>query len=644
MALPVIVKKLKFKHLHELPLYLPEGVSDNRNILQNFQPYLLPEGALAVCYGHIKSHAVNWTNNRPRLSITLTDGQYSIGLTLFGDQRKLQEQIESTPMMPLYVKGAITYVNQRMYLSDVEILAESDVGTLTPEYPGARGIAKSDTIKALINEHLESQLLPCAESLWLQLTAIKSAEPVLTKIIPDGVESIARSLRELHKPTELSSFKAARLTMERLAVLMAANAAMRGNIKGSCQPIVGPEFTNLSTHVPFTPTDEQQRAVHCVTEKMQRGIRSHSLLVGDVGTGKTVVFAMAARYALLSNRKAKVIVMLPNEALAHQVYKELCTYNPEVESSLVTSESKGELSAQLVVGTTALLFKSHPQPVELLIVDECQKFSRAQKEQIPCLHFLEASATPIPRTAALAQFGAVDVLLLKKAHTPKQIESRIWYQNEGDALMQSMMHTLSLGAKVLVVCPKRDESKPTADESMVSAERIAFALNEQFPGRVRMMHSGLSTEENEFALSEFKAQADILVSTTKIEVGVTVPGLRHVIVYNATRLGLTQLHQIRGRLARIPPKDGSINWGKFDMFLPSGAKEKALERLQVLVDSQDGFYISEMDMRLRGVGDLDAKSEKQHGVTNSGIRNVLLSVDRIASAVEYISQPTDSPS
>lgn len=637
MKLSAALKKLGIKTATEIPLYLPNDIDDNRNVLERFEPFLLPAGEQVVCAGFVKHHETKWSNGKPRLVITLTDHFDSVQFALFGDQRKLSEQLDKSSNIQLFAQGEISYINRRMYLNNAKLLADDEVGGIAPIYPGVRGVVSATSARKVIQDNVFDNILPCSQQVIAELSHPPRLKAVLDKIVPNGVSQLADALKSLHAPKNIKSFQDAQKTLARIATLQAASFAMEGNVSGVCRPILGPNnITELARYIPFTPTDEQSHCALSVIKKMEKGEKTHSLLVGDVGTGKTAVFGMVARFVLLAGADKRVAIMLPNEALAHQVYAEVKSYIPEVSASLFAGDIKGDLSDQLLVGTTSLLF-TEMMPVDLLIVDEAQKFSREQREKIPTSHLLESSATPIPRTAALAQFGAVDVLTLRKAHTPKEIVTAIYHKEDADRLMLSVENTLKHNAKVLVVCPKRDGTNKQ-DNGLYSAEQIAYALDMQFPGQVRMMHSGLSSEENERVLSEFKNNIDIMVSTSKIEVGVTVPNLRHCIVYGAERFGLTTLHQIRGRVARIAPQGGGINWGKFDLFLPNGAKDKTMERLNALVQSNDGFVISEIDMKLRGVGDLNSDSEKQHGATSVGVKNVILDVDKIAAAIEFIAK------
>ncbi|MBT41670.1 MAG: hypothetical protein CMF12_04020 [Idiomarina sp.] len=637
MKPPAPLKKLGIQCIDDSPLYLPTGIEDNRNLLERFEPFLMPAGTEVVCAGVVKHHETKWSNGKPRLVITLTDYFDTVQFALFGDQRKLSEHLDTNEKVQLYAKGEVSYFNRRMFLNNTKLLMDDEVGSLKPVYPGIRGVISAASAKTVIQEFAPASIEPCAEKLVSELSVNQKIAAVLTKIIPYGVIQLCEELRALHCPASINSFDRAKKTLTRIATLQAANFAMQGNVSGLCESINGPgQISELSRHIPFNPTDEQQSCALSVVQKMAIGERSHSLLVGDVGTGKTAVIGMIARYVLLAGAQRRVVIMLPNEALAHQIFNEVSSYIPEVSASLFAGDIKGDIASQLLIGTTSLLFAGIPV-VDLCVVDEAQKFSREQREKIQATHLLESSATPIPRTAALAQFGAVDVLTLRKAHTPKDVTTSIYFKEDADDLMWSVQDTLNRGAKVLIVCPKR-EGSGTQEKGLYSAEQIAYSLDQQFPGRVRMMHSGLSSEENERVLNEFKNEIDLLVSTSKIEVGVTVKNLRHVVVYGAERFGLTVLHQIRGRVARIAPEDGTLNWGKFDLFLPNGAKEKTMERLNALVQSNDGFAISELDMKLRGIGDLTTDSEKQHGTTSVGVQNVFLEVDKIAAAIEYVAR------
>ena len=337
--------------------------------------------------------------------------------------------------------------------------------------------------------------------------------------------------------------------------------------------------------------------------------------------------------------------MLPSEPVAKQVLMELRELIPFTASALVTGDSKEADFAKynLLVGTTALLHRKLGGHIDLSIIDEQHKSSVSQREVLatPQTHTLEVSATPMPRSMALATYGAVEVLTLKHAHTPKEITTRIVRIDQADWLFNEVKDTVRRGAKVLIVCPRRSDLN-AKDKTTFSAETIANAMHSHFPGRVRMVHSEQTAQESEASLTDIKeGRAAILVATTRVEVGITIPELRHVILYGAERFGLTTSHQIRGRLARIAPRDGGVNWGKCDLFLPNDkVNDKTLQRLQILVDSNDGFEISEKDMLLRGVGDIEASKDRQHGRTASLIKNVKLPHESIGVAVDFLANRT----
>jgi ATP-dependent DNA helicase RecG len=230
---------------------------------------------------------------------------------------------------------------------------------------------------------------------------------------------------------------------------------------------------------------------------------------------------------------------------------------------------------------------------------------------------LEVSATPLPRTVALASFGAMQVWRLTKQHTKKDIVSKLYTSRaEGKQLIASVEHTLNKLNQAIVVYALKEESENEIMENIMSASTAFEWWNKRYPGRVRLVHSKMTDEEKNSALNDMKNEvADLLISTTVIEVGVTIPGVMLLAVVNAERFGLSQLHQLRGRVARRGNRHGQI--GEFLMLSKDNPSQATLERLNVMVKTQDGFEIADMDMRLRGFGSLHINSDTQSGADDS---------------------------
>jgi ATP-dependent DNA helicase RecG len=354
-------------------------------------------------------------------------------------------------------------------------------------------------------------------------------------------------------------------------------------------------------------------------ERVLRG-----MLCGDVGTGKTAVYAAPIGAVLKSG--GRVVVMLPNLVLAGQIYSELYTCFPEFRVSLVTGRQKSaeRHSADLLIGTTALLFEKF-EGIDFLVVDEQHRFSKKQREWLAehHTHLLEVSATPIPRSAALIKMGMLDYWRLKERHSKQIIHNEILDgQASGIIAFKRMKEQIAQGYQVLVVYALREDS-----ESLEAVQSIAAAkekFEKSFPGRVMTLHGKMTDNEKVDVLQKFKSkEADILLSTTVVEVGVTIPDLRVGMIVNAERFGMVTLHQLRGRLAR----HGGEGW--FYMYCPNGASQDSLTRLQDVAETPDGFTLALKDMNRRGAGDLTENAVNQTGETFSMLRNIDLDIGKL---------------
>ncbi|MGZ8239467.1 MAG: helicase-related protein [Methylobacter sp.] len=243
------------------------------------------------------------------------------------------------------------------------------------------------------------------------------------------------------------------------------------------------------------------------------------------------------------------------------------------------------------------------------MIYEEQKFGSSQKNNLagPTTHILKATATCIPRTAALLEYGGMSVSRLTKAHVTKQIKTRLVTAENRKKLFASIKRNVQNGHQALIIYPLAE----TQDAALVDKKSAegAYALWEKhFPGRVRFMHGKLKEQDKLSAIAALRAdQADILISTTSVETGIDLPRLRHVVIVHPERLGLNTLHQIRGRVAR----KGGI--GLCDLFLPAAISDDSLKRLDILVRHTDGFEIATENMKLQGFGDLGKSGTAQSG-------------------------------
>ncbi len=600
---------------YQIPLLLPDSWDDLTRVVDSFGTTLPPAPSCAVT-GRLKNApSVRFDGGAPRLVGYLYDDQDNrIGFMAFGDTRAFQEALQSQPdRVTLF--GQLEVFNGHNWLKTPTIVPENWLGRLRPRYRGKTGVITPDTVRERVLSRLTETISSTVEFLLQKLAQFGGRNHLAELVGTKGVD-LETILYQAHLPRTVQIGEAAQEVLQRLAALGTIALASAGKTARVCTRRLNlPDWHARSKSIPFPLTDEQEQAVTDALADIASGIPSHRIISADVGAGKTVVFALVA--AAVVDAGGTVACMLPNQGLAMQVFEEITAWWPDLPVQLLTGSHKEDLCGSMVVGTSAVLFEDLGD-LDLVIVDELQKSSRAQREQLvgPNTHLLEATATCIPRSQALIRYGAVKVSRLTKTHTPKEIHTRIWSRDEWPALFAGVKETLSQGDQVLMVYPlreKADEPKPETGaprqkkQEMGSAAEVFAKWEKMFPGQVRLLHGEKKDEMKEVLDDMRSGRASILCATTVVEVGITIPNLRRVVVVHPERHGASTLHQIRGRLCR----KGGV--GHFDMFLPNPVKEATRERLQVLVQTTDGFKVAELDMMNRGIGDLSATSDRQSG-------------------------------
>ncbi len=461
--------------------------------------------------------------------------------------------------------------------------------------------------------------------------ALPKLIPLVDEVLPDSIRqalsvtNISAALHRIHFPEDLVDIEQAqrRFKMQELFVLQLAISMQRlqrgSSGKASiCEPS-GKIHSRILNRLGFSLTSDQQTAIDEVGRDMAQSTPMNRLLQGDVGSGKTVV----AQYAMLLcvAHGYQAALMAPTEVLAQQhartMEKSLAASRvrvalltgglPRAERVRILAEiAAGEVD--LVIGTQALLsddvvFKD----LALVIVDEQHKFGVLQRAKLRTddaqPHYLVLSATPIPRTIAMTAFGDLDVSTLRvkppgraavHTYTSSAAEVQAWYR--------FVDGKISEGRQAFVIAPRVAESDSELDsEQFASATRVYRQLqSSQFSGRsVGLLHGRLSSDEKDRVLSDFASgKTDLLVATTVVEVGIDVPNATVMTILDADRLGLSQLHQLRGRIAR-----GSQP-GYLCAVSSSGSEAKENERLAAFQKSDDGFELAELDLQMRGPGDL----------------------------------------
>ncbi len=385
------------------------------------------------------------------------------------------------------------------------------------------------------------------------------------------------------------------------------------------------DFLNLQ---PFAPTASQTRSVQEILGDMQSDFAMNRLLQGDVGSGKTYVAGEAAFAALSAGYQ--VAIMAPTEILARQhaeyfrpLFEKLGFSTGLLVGSMTQKEKKETYAAlqagalRLVVGTHALLQeKVQFESLGLVIADEQHRFGVRQRAMLAAKgkkpHVLVMSATPIPRTMALMVWGDLDLSVLDTLPAGrKEIKTYLVGQDYQPRLEVFMARQIEEGGQVYIVCPLVEENE---ERDLKSAEALFAELREKFGDRADMIHGKMKPALKDAAMERFVAgETKILISTTVIEVGINVPSATLMVLMNAERFGLSQLHQLRGRVGRGEKQS-------YCVLVSDHKGEKTRERLEYFCSTTDGFAISEKDLELRGPGDFFGNM--QHGLPKMQIADV----------------------
>ncbi len=632
------VTSLGPKEPWQAALLLPAGWDDLRLVITDFNGEFA-DGDLVLLRGQLSgSIQTSFGSGTPIMRGTIEDNAgYRIGFSMFGDTRELQAEIEQNAK-DLILYGQISLYNNRTYLKNIELVDPRWIGRLRPRYAGKPRVIAPETVRDRVVGLLREAIPIASQAIVKELG--RDADDLLRFADVQGIPSVDRLILHAHLPRSIEQGAAAQRALEHMAALRAITIAREqapkpipGGVK-TPRPIG--DWRDWAGKLPFQLSPKQRSAIDEIVSDLRGGQPMRRLLSGDVGYGKTAVFAVAC--ASMYEAGGRIAVLLPNETLAEQAFREIKGFWPQLGDSIQlitgsTDETVDATSAQWLIGTTALLFREVGE-FHLVVVDEQQKFSREQREHLlkSHTHLLEATATCIPRSQALVQFGGFAATLLDEPPVPRTIKTVIRYAEDRRQLFADVQSTLDAGDQVLVVYPRKAGAKgkkETEEQGIHDVEAAALAWEKICPGQVRIAHSGRREEENEAALRDMReGRAMVLIATTVVEVGVNLPRCRRVVVVHPHRFGLSTLHQIRGRAART----GGI--GYCDLYCPDPPKEKSMDRLRVLERTQNGFDVAREDLMLRGCGNLSADSKQQTGADETILFGRPLTPDRLEEAIE----------
>lgn len=608
----------------------------------------LPAGAEVTAVASVRGGNVV-PGRRPRFILVLEDESGTLECVWFSGHRYLRRAFSSGDL--LAVGGKLTRFGRKrqMVHPDVEVISDSEEGTRVHT---GRVIPVYSTTARMKAERLTSRAL--RRVIYQALEDVRLPDPMRARF---GALSLGEAVRKLHFPDERRDIEAARrrLAFDELLYFqlrLRSLQAVRNEKPGPVLPSTGPLTEKMLATLPFEPTGAQRRALTEIGEDLTRARPMRRLLQGDVGSGKTLVAAAAMLSAV--DGGAQAALMAPTEILAEQhartiralaaplglVVALLTGRQPQRERrEILQGLAWGRV--HLVVGTHALLQEGVIfARLGLAVVDEQHRFGVLQRaallEKEGGAHLLVMTATPIPRSLALTLYGDLEVTVLDELPPGRQPVKTGWRAAADREKAYRFLHEqVSAGGQAYIVFPVIDDSG--ARDIRAAATAFEELRNGVLSGlRLGLLHGRLPPAEKEAVMAAFrKGSLDVLVSTTVIEVGMDVPGATVMMVENAERFGLAQLHQLRGRVGR-----GAA--GSYCILIadPEGdLSPDARARLDAMAATGDGFEIAEMDLKIRGPGQIFGT--RQAGYPEFRFADLARDVDLVRSAREEAAELLD---
>lgn len=588
--------------LEDLICHFPRGYED-RTRLVNIEKL---EPDVPACFRAMVMNTPRTAHVRKGLDVTkvtVADTTGRLNLTFFNSQYAAQ-QLQYGSEYIFYGAVSGDFIGYNMTNPTFEPVDAPAVNTrrVMPIYPLTAGLSNGVLLR-----------------LVQQALAICDAP---AEILPEEVRReydilpAQQAYTAIHQPKSMEEAEQAkkRLIFEEFFVFSAGLSLMRQNRREKKAEV----FENLDLQpfyqeLPFSLTGAQRRAVEEILKDFQKGAPMNRLVQGDVGSGKTMVAAAAACCAARNGRQ--VALMAPTEILAEQHFASLSklfaplqisvgllTGSMSVKEKKLVRQQLEEGTLQVVVGTHALLTDATRfQNLGLVIADEQHRFGVAQRSRLSGKgedpHLLVMSATPIPRTLALLMYGDLDVSILDELPPGREtVDTFLVNESYRPRINAFIRKQVSQGNQCFVVCPAVEENQELGVKAAAAwAETFQQTV---FPDlRITLLHGQMKGSEKEAAMAAFaRGEADVMVATTVIEVGVDVPNATLMVIEDADRFGLSQLHQLRGRVGRGKAKSYCI-------LTSHNRNPETLERLKALCKTTDGFRIAEEDLKLRGPGD-----------------------------------------
>ena len=615
--------------LQDLICHFPRGYEDRTRLITIDKL----EIDVPACFKAVVMSTPRTAHIRKGLDITrvqVADHTARLNLTFFNN-KFAAEQLRYGEEYIFY--GAVTgdYAGYSMTNPVFEAVGTQPIATrrVLPIYPLTAGLSNAAMLKAVRQ-------------------ALSICDPP-AEILPEsvrqeyGILGADRAYYAIHEPQSMAEAELAkkRLIFEEFFVFSAGLALMRAQrARKKAKPYENLDLQPFYNSLPFTLTGAQQGAIDEILSDLRSGATMNRLVQGDVGSGKTMVAAAAAYCAIQNGHQAAM--MAPTEILAEQHYHSLSklfaplgigvtllTGSMTVKQKREVRDAIASGQVQLIVGTHALLSEATVfNDLGLVITDEQHRFGVAQRAKLSAKgedpHLLVMSATPIPRTLALLMYGDLEVSIINELPPGRQpVETFLVNESYRARINAFIRKQKEENHQSFVVCPAVEESEELSIKAAtVWAETLQQTV---FPDlRIALIHGQMKAAEKEEAMASFaRGEADVLVATTVIEVGVDVPNATLMVIEDADRFGLSQLHQLRGRVGRGGAKSYCI-------LTSQNRNPDTLGRLKALCKTTDGFRIAEEDLKLRGPGDFFGS--RQSGLPTFRVANLSMDLQTLKDA------------
>ena len=564
-----------------------------------------------------------------RMSVKVSDGTGFMELVFFKGIKWMHSKLVKGEEYIFFGKPSVFNGHLNMVHPEVDNVrkdADADSGmmnnTMTGVYPSTEKLRNGGITGKLMNRLMEN--------------ALKTALPAIEESLPQklllqkGLVPIHFALRNIHFPKDMTALEKARYRLKfeelfylQLSLLKQKYVRSR-NENGIRMPKVGEAFNICYSSMPFSLTGAQKRVITEIRDDMKSGHQMNRLLQGDVGSGKTMVAVLSALIAV--GNGYQTCIMAPTEVLAQQHFKNISKYlqGTGVRTALLTGSSRTaerreihqgleDGSIGIIVGTHALLEDNVVfRNLGLAIIDEQHRFGVEQRARLwgksSCglaPHILVMTATPIPRTLAMTLYGDLDVSVIDELPPGRKPGKTIAAtESTRTAMFNFLKEQIKLGRQVFIVYPLIFESEKLDYKNLEKGYEQVVTAFPFPPYKTAIVHGQQSNEEKKFNMDAFAAgRADILVATSVIEVGVDVPNASVMVIESAERFGLSQLHQLRGRVGRGSEKSYCI------LMTGSRLSKESRHRIELMCATENGFELAEEDMKMRGPGNLEGTQQ-----------------------------------